>query len=185
VWKRGWFISVVAVVALIVVGSVSGAIAGAKKGDTPAGPAVADTTPLATSTPAETTAASSPTPTAAPAETPAAAPVDATYFKTNAGKQLDDYAKDLTDLSDAVAKGSTLRVMSNSLELAFNEGELSAIAPTDKIAAEWAPALAYLATTTTQIADAISNKDYTTLNTLIAQATQQVATLRDIAGRAA
>lgn len=183
-WKRTWFIVTAAVVALIVVGSVSGAIAGGKKTDAIA---VADTTPVAspTPTPAQTSSAPSPTPSTPPVEAPAPAAVDPTFFKANAGKQLDDYAKDLSDLSDAVAKGSTLRVMSNSIELAFNEGELAAIAPTTNIAPEWTTALAGLSITTTQIADAISKKDYTTVNNLVGQANQQVASLRDIASRAA
>src|SRR3954447_13627283 len=132
-WKRTWFIITAAVVALIVVGSVSGAIAGGKKTDAVA---VADTTPVPSATPSPTPAAPTPTPTPATVETPVAAGVDPTYFKTSAGKQLDDYAKDLTDLSDAVAKGSTLRVMSNSIELAFNEGELTAVTPTANVAPE-------------------------------------------------
>ncbi|WP_431220136.1 hypothetical protein [Leifsonia xyli] len=75
--------------------------------------------------------------------------------------------------------------MSNSIELAFNEGELAAIAPTANVAPEWATALAGLSITATQIADAISKKDYTTVYSLVGQAAQQVASLRDIANRAA
>jgi hypothetical protein len=184
-WKRTWFIMVAAVAALVVIGSVSGAIAGTKKPD--AATMVADTTPIATPTPtpSETAAPPSAVPAPAAAEEPSTAPVDPTYFTATASKQLDDYTKDLADMTDAVAKGSTLRVVTNSAELAFNEAQLAAIAPTENVAVEWSTAVAGLSITTSQIADAISKEDYTTVNNLIGQANQQVASLRDIANRAA
>jgi len=177
-WKRTWFIVTAAVVALLVVGSISSAIAGGKKNVD----AVAETTPIAATTPTEDPIPSeAPTPT----EIPAAEVVDPTYFRATAGKQLDDYEKDLGDLTDAVSKGSVIRVASNSVELTFNDGQLSAITPTANVEAEWAAALAALSATTEQITDAGSKSDYTAVNSLIAQATAQVATLREILGRAA
>lgn len=182
-WKRTWFIVTAVVVALIVVGSVSSAIAGGNRGRSE--PVAADVTPVASPMPTPTEASSSPAP--APKETPSSArnAVDPTYFKAAANKQLDDYSKDLDDLTEAAAKGSSFRVMSNNVELAFNEAQLATLEPTDNITTEWTIALAGLSITTTQLADAGSKDDYTTLNSAIIQAKQQVQSLRDIAARAA
>jgi hypothetical protein len=177
-WKRTWLIVVAAVVALVVVGSVSGAIAGARKGDT-ALVALETTTPVASPT-----AVPSAEPSAAPSEEPVAATVDLAYFRATAGKQLDDYDKDLNDITDAAAKGSTLRVATNSVELALNSGQVAGIEAPTAIAGEWTLATASLVLLTSEISEAASKDDYTTIGTVVTEAHAQIAAMRDIVARA-
>src|SRR3954463_9604091 len=60
-WKRTWFIVVAAAVALIVVGSVSSAIAGGNKGVLEPAAAVVTAVPSPTATPAQTSPSPEPT----------------------------------------------------------------------------------------------------------------------------
>lgn len=178
-WKRPWFIAVGAVVALVIVGSVSGAIAAGNKTAPVADNVLAETTPSAVATP---TPVATPVASAPPA--PVSAGVDPTYFKATAGKQLDDYDKDLNDMADAVSKGSTLRVATNSVELSFNSAQLLEINAPESVVADWTLANASLVAINGQISNAVSSDDYTTVTTLIPQAHAQIQALRDIVARA-
>jgi hypothetical protein len=163
------------IVLLLIVGSIVGAISGNRPGTTPVAGQTHPAVPSASASPI-------PSPTASPSTTRTS--VDPTFFKTTAAKQLGDYEKDLNDMSQAITDGSELRVASNSIELAFNNGEIGAINAPDPVASEWTAAQANLSTLTTQITSAAGNQDYTSLMTLIAQGHAQIATMNEIVNRA-
>jgi hypothetical protein len=107
------------------------------------------------------------------------------FFKASAVKNLDDFEKDLNDLTDAMAKASQLRVLSNSIELSFNSGQLGATQAPTSVALEWKTATTTLDDLTKKIGDAGGNEDYTTLTSLVAAAHGHITAMRDIAARAA
>jgi hypothetical protein len=178
-WKRTWFIVTAAVVGVLAIGGVANGLNRNSTAD-----------PIAnTSSEATTSAAPSTTPTSSPTTSassdPVAAAVDPAFFKSSAAKNLDDFEKDLNDLTDAMAKASQLRVLSNSVELSFNSGQLGGTKAPSSVASEWEAATATLADLTKKISDAGGNEDYTTLTSLVAAAHGHITAMRDIAARAA
>jgi hypothetical protein len=165
------------IVLLIVVSSVANAAAGGNRADR-------DEEPAAISAPTED-------PEPSPEETPveeatpeAPAVIDATYFTSQVNAHTEDYDKDLGDLIVTLDENGFWRLLTNSVELSFNAGQLEALEVPANIKAEYDAALATLAAQTTKIVDDISNETYDPLRGDIAAAQTMTAQLREIASRA-
>jgi len=149
---KGVLIGVGAFVGLIVLVSVAAAAGGAR------------TQPVALVAPTSVSVEeASPTPT--PTITPSAPPVvvapvvDVAAFQSNATRDLNDFAKDLDDMVVTVNEGGFWRLLSNSLELSFNLGQLQSLDAPASVSSSWAPGLAALEVSITTIDDAVAADD--------------------------
>lgn len=128
--------------------------------------------------------ATTPTPTATPIPTPSEEGPDATFFMTEANGNLSDYEKDLGDLTVTLDENGFWRLLSNSVELSFNLGQLQGLDAPAPIAGEWDTNVATLDAQTTVIIDNIGNQQYDTLRADIAAAQATCTSLHAIADRA-
>ncbi len=213
-WKRTWFIVTAIVVAILVIAGITTAAteiatiesntAASTQTPVPSEPAIPLVTP--SETPSETSSASpsgvpsssaspSSSPSARPTTGPSAAPtppptaatlpsVDPARFKTAAGKNLNDFEKDLNDTTTAMSEFNNPLVVANAAELAVNARQLKAIQAPASIAGEWSAANAALSGLVTEIGVAVKAQDFATLTNLIAAGHSQVAAMRDIVARA-
>jgi hypothetical protein len=155
---------------------LSGVAAAANGGNRPSAPAVA-----ATQAPVETPTASA-TPTEAPE--PVVTAVDVAAFQVSANGNLADYEKDLNDMVVTVNENGFWRLLSNSVELSFNLGQLQATDAPPSVEPQWASGLAMLDTTITGITDAIATDDGSQILAAIEASRAQVNVLRAIVASA-
>jgi hypothetical protein len=103
-----------------------------------------------------------PAPTAA-VEEPLAEPADEAdgpyYFRTQALGNLDDFGKDLDDMVITVGEEGFWRLLSNSLELNFNLGQLQALTAPDSIRSSWDVEVTALSTGIDDLDAAITEED--------------------------
>lgn len=85
-------------------------------------------TPSETATPSESPSAS---------ESPSRIPDSPVQLRASALGDLADMRKDVADAKERLAKGGLARLYGNTLELAFNIGQLKSVVPSDDIAEEW------------------------------------------------
>ena len=162
-------------VLLLVVSGVAAAARGGQVGASDTGNTVAS--PIVSDSAA-------PTPTATPTPTPTDEGPDATFFMTEANGNLSDYEKDLGDLIVTLDENGFWRLLSNSVELSFNLGQLQGLDAPETVAGDWDSTLATLDAQTTVIIDNIGDQQYDTLRADIAAAQATCASLHAIADRA-
>lgn len=134
--------------------------------------------------PVSTPAATEPAPTetaVAPSEPAPAAPVvDAAEFVNSSRNDLIDIEKDLDDMILTIDEGGFWRLLSNSVELSFNYGQLSARPAPDTIAGEWATQLDVLNSNLTVIDQAIEDERNDDLRVAIEQTRAQLVILSGV-----
>ncbi len=134
----------------------------------------------------ETPAATDPE-AATPADEPAAEPeeeavpqVDTASFVAASRGDLADFEKDLDDMIVTIDEGGFWRLLSNSVELSFNYGQLSGREAPAPIAAEWKTQLDALDDRITAIDDAITDDRTDDLRAEIEAARAQLDVLRGV-----
>lgn len=152
--RRNLLIAGAVVIGVLVVGSIGAAIGAAGRDPEPVA-TIAPLTPTPTPTPEPTTPSPTPTPTAAPTPTPA----DPARFRGSANSHLDDMQKDLDDMVVTLDEGGFFRLLSNSVELSFNLGQLQSIDAPDSVAAAYADSLTRLEASIDALSDPIAQSD--------------------------
>src|SRR5690606_30326490 len=109
--------------------------------------------------------------------------VEPVVFGSEAVKHLGDYTKDLDDMIITVEEAGYWRLLSNSVELSFNVGQLEALTAPASSSTEWSAGIAELAAATTRIIDAIDMDDYAPVRAEIDAVRGTVAALTEIASR--
>lgn len=135
-------------------------------------------TPSATAEPTEP--APDPTPEATP---PPAAPPTADGdpdFLQDSRNDLEDFGKDLNDMVVTLDEDGFWRLLSNSVELSFNYGQLASREAPASVSADWAAQLAVLNGQITRIDEAIADERYDDLRAVIAEAQGQLGVLNGI-----
>ncbi|WP_285042848.1 DUF2510 domain-containing protein [Plantibacter sp. LMC-P-059a] len=176
---KGWIIAGAVVGSLLLVGGISNAINGGR------------TEPVAVAQTATQAPSATPTETPVPSSTvePIAEPVvpavvDVAAFQAGASKHTADIDKDLDDMAVTLAEGGTWRLLSNSVEISFNLGQLQSLDVPASIAAEWAPALVGLETNLDALTTAVAGGDPATIQGAMDGVRASAAVLRDIGARA-
>lgn len=105
-----------------------------------------------------TTQKSTPTVSATPTATTPAAPAqdsasNIAAFASGGHGDLADMNKDLNDMVMRASNNQNIRLMGNTIELAFNIGQLETLTPPTSVAGSWAPQLAALSAAVTQVSD--------------------------------
>ena len=154
---------------LILVGAVGGALGAGRDDRVPA----AGLTEVPTSSP-------TPTPTPEDVAPPAVADVDVERFQAEASRDLDDLAKDLDDMVRTVDEGGFWRLLSNSLEVSFNYGQLSAHTPPPSVADAYAAGLQNLDAAITALSDLVTGEDTGAILAAIEHTRGQAAALRAV-----
>ncbi|WP_223624735.1 hypothetical protein [Microbacterium sp. EST19A] len=161
---------------MIVVGSVGAAIGSGGRSETASEASTAPVVSVPSPTPEEVV------------ETPPPAPVvetvDAVGFRAQAGSHLDDMLKDLDDIVTTVNEDGFWRLLSNSGELAFNQGQLQALDVPENVAATWPASLAALEATQDSLTDAIGTQDGPTILAAVEIVRAQVEASRGVANTA-
>lgn len=174
--KKKWLIGGAIAAGVIVVGSVGAAIGAGGR---------TETAPQASTAPVITEP--SPTPEEV-IDTPSPAPVietvDAVAFRAQAGSHLDDMIKDLDDIVTTVNEDGFWRLLSNSGELAFNQGQLQGLDVPENVAATWPASLAALEVTQDTLTDAIGTQDGPTILAAVEIVRAQVEASRGVANTA-
>jgi hypothetical protein len=166
--SKGWLIAGGVVAALILFSGVAAAAGGGHK----------DVTPVAIAeTPKPVEAKPTPTVAPSPAPTVAAVVVDLAQFKSDSLRDLNDFNKDLGDMDVTLDEGGFWRLLSNSLELSFNLGQLEGHIPPESIAAPWATGLVGLDAAITTINNAVGASDDAATRAAIAAARDQATAL--------
>ena len=122
-----------------------------------------------------------PSPTATP--TPEVDNEDDSVFVDLATRDIDDFAKDLGDLSTTVDEGGFWRLLTNSVELNFNLTQLEGHEEPASIKADWNDRLDELSKNVDSIEDGISAQSENRIRAGIAAARSTIAELRDIVSR--
>ncbi len=174
--KRKWLIGGAIAAGVIVVGSVGAAIGSGGRSETASEASTAPVVSVPSPTPEEVV------------ETPPPAPVvetvDAVGFRAQAGSHLDDMLKDLDDIVTTVNEDGFWRLLSNSGELAFNQGQLQALDVPENVAATWPASLAALEATQDSLTDAIGTQDGPTILAAVEIVRAQVEASRGVANTA-
>lgn len=110
-------------------------------------------------TPSESVSA---TPSESASATPSAAPMSPVEFRVAALGDLRDMRKDVADLKSVLAEGGRARLITNTLELSFNLGQLQSLDPTDEILLKWSDYLKSLEESVDSFSDGLS-EDSTSL----------------------
>lgn len=176
---KWWLIGGAAVVGLIIISNVANAAAGGgdssdKASSVVTGEPTAEPQPSVTPTPTATPVVVEPAPTAAP-PVPA---VDAAVFAQSARGDLLDFAKDLDDMDLALDEGGFFRLMTNSVELSFNLGQMQASTAPTSIATAWEAQLSALEGSIDTMDAEIAEERNDDLRATIALARAQVAGLQ-------
>ncbi|MEV8250077.1 DUF2510 domain-containing protein [Microbacterium sp. NPDC076768] len=175
--KKKWLIGGAIAAGVIVVGSVGAAIGG---GDRPEPVVEASVAPVVETTPPAPVVEETPTPT----PTPVVEEVDAVAFRAQAGSHLDDMVKDIDDIVATVNEGGFWRLISNSGEIAFNQGQLEALDVPVNIATTWPASLVVLESTEDALTDAISTQDGPSILSAVDVMRAQVEATRSVANTA-
>jgi hypothetical protein len=130
----------------------------------------------------QTQEAIAPEPSATPSPEPTieAPEIDVAAFQASASGDLADFEKDLNDMVITVGEGGFWRLLSNSIELSFNLGQLEAMEAPPSVSSNWATGLAALDASITVIDDAIGTDDAATILAAIESSRAQVNSLRAI-----
>ncbi|WP_243074056.1 DUF2510 domain-containing protein [Microbacterium sp. SS28] len=130
-------------------------------------------------------------PAEAPVETPSEEPADAVSeqpevadpvaFRAQANSHLDDMQKDLDDIVLTVAEDGFWRLLSNSAELAFNQGQLESLDVPASVATAWSGSLAALDAAQTALDDAIETQDGPSILAAVEGVRAQVEAARTVA----
>ncbi len=105
-------------------------------------------------------------------------------FVTSAKGDLKDLNKDLNDLLDAIAKGSTFRLITNSAELSFNIGQLESLDPPASVATSWKQQFGALQKAITAVQKAISDdSSMSTLKSRINAAKKQILVVNGVVAK--
>lgn len=170
--SKGWIIGGSVVAALILMSGVASAIGGANK---------VPQTPIATPTSTTEPVAESESPTPIPSVTAEPIVIDVAYFRSSAERDLTDFGKDLTDMDVTLDEGGYWRLLSNSLELSFNLGQLQSLDAPANIAAQWESGLEILGSHIVLIDDAVKADDDAATRAAIAAARAHVEVLKALA----
>lgn len=182
--NRKWIIGGSVVAGIVLIGAVGQVIAGGRDDDAPiAAPTVTVTTEAEPEqepepTPEETAVEPEPTPTE---EVVVADPV---AFKAQAGSHLDDMNKDLADMVITVAEDGFRRLLSNTLELSFNIGQLQGLDVPENVAGDWASSLTALETKLDALSDAVSTEDKPSILAAVDEMGKQVEATRAVVNAA-
>lgn len=175
--KKKWIIGGAIAAGVIVVGSVGAAIGSG--GRTEVAPE-ASTAPVVS--------VPTPTPEEVVETTPPAAPVvevvDAVAFRAQAGSHLDDMLKDLDDIIVTVNEDGFWRLLSNSGELAFNQGQLVGLDVPENVAITWPASLVVLESTQDDLTDAIGTQDGPSILAAVEVVRAQVESSRGVVNTA-
>lgn len=177
--RRNLLIAGAVVVGVLVVGSIGAAIGGAG-GDAEPAATVAPVTP--TPTPEPVTPSPSPTP--PPTATPTPTPVDPARFRGSANSHLDDMQKDLDDMVVTLDEGGFFRLLSNSVELSFNLGQLQSLDVPDSVATAYADSLIRLEASIDALSDPIAASDDPGTRTAIEAVRAEVEATRGVVAQA-
>ena len=94
---------------------------------------------------------------AAEPEAPTAEPVDPSEgFASSASANLDDLSKDFNDIIVTLDEEGFWRLLSNSIEVSFNIGQLQALTPPAEVAADWATQFGALEAASEVLTDSIA-----------------------------
>lgn len=108
----------------------------------------------------------------------------AVMFATSAKGDLKDLNKDLNDLLDAIAKGSTFRLITNSAELSFNIAQLASLNPPTSVATSWKQQFGALQKSITAVQKAISDdSSMSTLKSRINSAKKQLLVVNGVVAK--
>ena len=177
--RRNLLIAGAVVVGLLVVGSIGAAIGAAGRDPEPVA-TVAPETPTLTPTPAPTT----PDPTPTPTTDPTSAPVDPARFVGSANSHLDDMQKDLDDMVVTLDEGGFFRLLSNSVELSFNLGQLQSIDAPESVSAAYADSLTRLEASIDALSDPIAASDDPGTRAAIEAVRAEVEAIRGVVAQA-
>ncbi|WP_082524330.1 DUF2510 domain-containing protein [Microbacterium sp. Root322] len=175
--KKKWIIGGAIAAGVIVVGSVGAAIGAGGRSEPAAEASVAPVTATPTAAPEP---ASSPTPPAAPV----VEAVDAVAFRAQAGSHLDDMLKDLDDIVTTVNEDGFWRLLSNSGELAFNQGQLEALDVPENVSTTWPASLVALDGAQDVLVEAISTQDGPSILAAVETVRAQVEATRAVVNTA-
>lgn len=175
--KKKWLIGGAIAAAVIVVGSVGAAIGAGGRAEPAVEASIAPVVPTPTPT-------MTPTPEPTPTAETAVEVVDAVAFRAQAGSHLDDMQKDLDDIVTTVNEDGFWRLLSNSGELAFNQGQLQALDVPANVATTWPESLVALEATQDVLMDAISTQDGPTILAAVDGVRLQVEASRAVANTA-
>lgn len=116
-----------------------------------------DTSSLSTKqTTTETSKSPEPQKSETTSATPTSVPMSPVQFRVEALGDLRDMRKDVADLKRTLAEGGRIRLITNSLELSFNLGQLQSLNPPDQILIKWSEYLTALDDAVTAFSDGIS-----------------------------
>lgn len=165
-----------AIVAVLAIGAIGNAIGG-NRDQEPVSNAVE--LPSATPTPTPTETAVTEPEVAAPAV------VDSAYFKSESASHLDDISKDLDDMIVTLDEDGFWRLLSNSVELSFNLGQLQVIEAPADVAPQWQASLISLESSLAAIDAAVADEPYDDVRVAIDGVRAQVEAMRLIINSAA
>ncbi|GAA1967339.1 DUF2510 domain-containing protein [Agromyces allii] len=110
--------------------------------------------------------------------------IDVPTFQTQANGHLDDMSKDLDDMVVTIDEGGFFRLLSNSVELSFNVGQLEALDIPPSVAAPYAESVAGLSASIDSMNDPIANEDNATLLVIIDTMRTQIQGMHDLVNSA-
>lgn len=179
--KKKWLLGGAIAAGVIVVGSVGAALGSGNRTD--ATPSAAPVAEVASPTPvaAETVEAPVPTPTQI---TPAVEVADPVAFKAQANSHLDDMLKDLDDIVTTVNEDGFWRLLSNSGELAFNQGQLEVLEVPSNLTTAWPDSLTKLQGSLDVLTEAIGTQDGPSILAGVETVRAQVETTRGVVNTA-
>lgn len=175
--KKKWLIGGAIAAGVIVVGSVGAALGSGGPTDTVPETSTAPVVSTPSPTPTEVVAA--PTPTATPVEV-----VNAIAFRAQAGSHLDDMLKDLDDIVTTVDEDGFWRLLSNTGELAFNQGQLESLDVPANLVTAWPESLVALQGTLDSLTDAIGTQDGPSILAAVGTVRTQVEATRAVVNTA-
>jgi hypothetical protein len=108
---------------------------------------------------------------------------DDSIFVDLATRDIDDFAKDLGDMSTTLDESGFWRLLSNSVELNFNIRQLEGHEAPASIRADWTDALDELSTNVDSIEEGVSARSDRGVRAGIADARATIANLREIVSR--
>lgn len=157
--KTQWIVTAAVIGGLIILGSVNAQNGSSNSAQESAEISIEASlaSPVATKT-----KVSSPTPTASATTVAPAAPVEDSasniaLFTSSGHGDIADMNKDLDDMVMRASNNQNIRLMGNTLELAFNIGQLESLTPPSAVSQAWASQLAALSASVTKVTDDASS----------------------------
>lgn len=156
--KTQWIVSAVVIGAIVIFGGISNAN---KSTSTSGSENVSQVVETAKATPVASKKAT-PTVSATPTLTTPAVPsqdsaTNIALFTSGGHGDIADLNKDLNDMVMRASNNQNIRLLGNTVELAFNLGQLQSLTPPTSVAGAWAPQLAALAASVTQVSNDASS----------------------------